>query len=338
MGKILCIGDLHFRESLGYSSYIEDGREGEKKEILDFIVSEVKDCEKVVMLGDQLNARNNTSEVIRAFVEFIERFKDKELYILGGNHEKRGNGKSAIDFLEEIKRPNLHVIIREIKKIGKMVFCPYFTKTELDAKDTDEGLRKVLEQMPEGEMLFCHHAISDTLVQSGISTNIFDEIVLPKEELEKRFRLVVGGHIHKPDAYDRTIVTGSIFNNEVGEDGKCIWKINEETLVYECIKLPGRKIMKIENPTKEYLETIDGKGTIVKIILTDKKIDIADIKKTGKRFDACIISEQYNTERKKNKEYELLDFSIENLLIAYSKEKKVDIKKLTEGFNLIKNI
>lgn len=336
--KILCIGDLHFRDSLGYADHIEDRREQEKKDILDFIVESSKDCNKIVMLGDQLNARNNSSETIRQFVEFIERFNDKRLYILGGNHEKRGSGQSAIDFLEEISHPNRFVIITNVVKSENMVFCPYFTKTELNVKDTDEGLKTLMNKIPNGDILFVHHAISDTLVQSGISTNIFNEIVLQKSELEKKFKLIVGGHIHKPEQYGKVLVTGSIFNNEVNEYGKCIWKIDESDLSVEKIELPGRKILKIENPSVAELKKIKGKDTILKVIITDKGINIDEIKESTKKFDACIISEQYNVERKKNVSNDLLDFNIENLLKAYADSKKIDYQKLLEGFNLIRSI
>lgn len=336
--KILVIGDLHFRDSLGYADHIDDRRESERKEVLDFIVENSSDCDKIVMLGDQLNARNNSSEVIRQFVEFIEQFKNKRLYILAGNHEKRGNGKSAIDFLEEIQHPNRFIITRNILKTDEMVFCPYFTRAELNAKDIDEGLKILMKKLPNGKMLFVHHAISDTLVQSGISTNIFNEIVLPKKELEKKFDLIVGGHIHKPEQYKKTLVAGSIFNNEVGEDGKCIWKIDESDLLVEKIDLPGRKILRLENPAEIELKKLKGKGTILKIIITDKKLNIEDLKKATKKFDACIISEQYNIERKKNVTNDLLDFNIENLLKVYADSKKIDYNKLLEGFNLIKSI
>ncbi len=83
--KILAVGDLHFRNELGYADYIPDHREAEKKGVLDFIVKQAKNHEAVVLLGDIFNARNNSSKVIREVVEFIERFEDKEVYMIAGN-------------------------------------------------------------------------------------------------------------------------------------------------------------------------------------------------------------------------------------------------------------
>ena len=43
------------------------------------------------------------------------------------------------------------------------------------------------------------------------------------------------------------------------------------------IKLPGRGIYKLEDPSLEEVEAI-GKNNIVKVIITDKKIDIDELK------------------------------------------------------------
>ena len=83
--KIGVVGDMHMREKLGYADYFEDKRTKEKEGVLDYIVDKFKECSAIVFLGDQLNSRNNTSEVIKEFVSFVERFANKEVYILAGN-------------------------------------------------------------------------------------------------------------------------------------------------------------------------------------------------------------------------------------------------------------
>ena len=59
--NILVVGDLHLCPSLGYAEYVADGRIAEEKEILDFIIKQASDCDRIVFLGDQLNAKNNHS-------------------------------------------------------------------------------------------------------------------------------------------------------------------------------------------------------------------------------------------------------------------------------------
>ena len=73
--KILLIGDTHWKDNLSYADYISDGRVAEKKEILDFIIESSKDCDHIVFLGDFFNSKNNSSEVNRQAVEFLEKFE-----------------------------------------------------------------------------------------------------------------------------------------------------------------------------------------------------------------------------------------------------------------------
>src|ERR1035437_694588 len=172
--KILCIGDLHFKDSLGYAEYIPDGRVSEKKEVLDFIVESAKDCDGVVLMGDNFNSKNNSSEVNRQFVEFIERFWDKEVYILSGNHEKRGDGKTAIDFLAEINKGNWYIFTDPGSVvIGtlKLDFLPYMLKSELGVETNEEAAKLMTKNLSGGDILFIHHMISGFSV-NGLKTDV----------------------------------------------------------------------------------------------------------------------------------------------------------------------
>jgi len=339
------VGDLHFRRSLGYAELIEDNRISEKKETLDLIVESFKDCNTIVFLGDQLNGRNNLSVVIKEFVQFIERFNDKEVYIIAGNHEVYGDGKSALDFLKEIKNPKRHIITKTVEKarIGPLqaVLCPYFTKSELGTDSNKEATEMVMGKLDKGDILFVHHTISDTFTNSGIQTNIFNEVVLPKSDLFKKYKIVFGGHIHKPqNIEDKLIIAGSVFTNEVGEKDKYVWKLDPSDLSVESIRLPVRPIIKMENP--EFLgETVPANG-IIKIILTDKKKyrgkldELKDSFKIALKDGAFIILEQYpNTRKKVHFEEGMLEFNVEDLLGVYAKQKKVDHKKLLRGWEII---
>jgi DNA repair exonuclease SbcCD nuclease subunit len=342
------IGDLHLKENLSYADYIKDRRISEKKEILDFIVDSLKDCDKIVFLGDQFDKRSNPSNVVREFTEFLERFSGKDVYMISGNHCKYGTGETAIDYLKEIKNDKWHIITRTPTKIDEMVFVPYMTNAELGAKDNEEALKTIMELImmtkgkEKGKILFHHNAVYDTVVNSGRSVNDFPEPILPAKELEKEFDLIVGGHIHKPQIKGKKIlVAGSIFNNEVGEIGKKIFKIDEKTLEIETIDLPGRKIYKLEDPTEKEIEDIEN-NSIVKVILTKKKtsIDLTKFKESLKRFDAYILLEQIPKTKKKmhyGKDESILEFSVENLLGVYAKDKKIDEKKVLKGFELIKD-
>ena len=326
------------KDYLSYADHISDKRVSEKKEILDFIVGSAKDCEHIVFLGDIFNSRNNSSETNREFVEFIERFGNKNIYLINGNHSKKGNGKTAIDFIKEISHPNWHVFTKyetiELREEIKIGFFPYMLKSELDVENDVEATEKIMNLLTGGDILFTHHCISDTTF-SGISTNTLKEIVLPKDDLEKRYKLLVAGHIHTHGVFGNTILTGSVFNNEAGEIEKYIWKIKKDLNV-EKIKLPGRGIYKLDNPTLDDLRKIPD-DNIVKVVLTDKSINIEELKDNLVRFAASLLIEKYPDGRKKahNVENGAFDFSLESLIKMYSEEKGIELDKLLKGLELI---
>ena len=330
------IGDMHFKDNLSYAEYIPDGRVAERKEILDFIVDSFEDCNHIIFLGDNFNARNNSSETNRMFVEFLERFGKKEVYIISGNHEKKGDGKTAIDFIGEIKKKNWHVFTRpsamEIDGM-KVDFLPYMLNSELEVETSEDGAKKIMRNLNGGDILFAHHSITGTTF-NGIKTDVLKEIVLPKEKLEKKYKLVMAGHIHVPQKYDSIVITGSVFTAEVGEKEKYIFKINSDLKV-EPIKVPAREIVKIDEVIGTDWDSIP-KDSIVKVIVTDKKTDVEKLKKILDRFDASLVIEDYPDERKKaHIEEGAFDFSIEALLKLYSEEKGVDYQKLLKGLQLI---
>lgn len=330
------IGDLHFQEYLAYSEYISDRRKKEENEVLDTIVSSLAPCDKIVFMGDLLNGKSNTSEVNRKLIAFLERFNDKKLFIISGNHEKISKGKTSLDFLKEIKGHDWHIVTDDLVSIGDYDFLPYLINPELEAKDKVEASKALEKKLTKNRILFCHHSISDCLAVSGCETSTFDEAILSRKTLAKKYDLVVGGHIHKAQYSKNVIVAGSIFNNEVGEQGKVVWKIDEKTLKVEEIPLPGRGIYKLENPDKAKLNKLP-KDSIVKVILSDKKIDKEETIKSLKKFSAYLLLEQYPNERKKIVSGDnLLEFDIEKMLEVYAKQKKINIKKLKLAWKEVK--
>ena len=337
--KILVVGDIHLRSEMAYSDILEDRRVPEKKEILDFIVESAKDCNKVVMLGDLFHNRTNSSELIREMVEFLERFEGKELFILGGNHDKTSSGRTTLDFLSEIKNHSWHVVTDKLIIIGDFDFLPYLIKPELKEKDYKKASKKLLEEMKGNKILFTHFAISGSETSSGAMSDLFDEVVLDRKELEKKYKLIIAGHIHQYNKLSKkTTVTGSIFCNEIGEHEKFIHKIDEETLEVERLKLPGRGIYKLTDPKEDEIAKIP-KNSIVKVFITKKEVDLEKIKKELEKFDGSLIIENLPSERKKMQyaDEDILGMEMEGLLDLYSKVKKVSLEKLKAGWDLIKN-
>ena len=336
--KIGVIGDQHFKDSLSYSDYISDHRLAEKEAVFSFIVDSFEDCDHVVLLGDNFNSKNNSSETNREFVAFIERFGNKKIYIISGNHEKKGDGKTAIDFLGEVKKPNWFIYTGpgyETMGTLKASFLPFMLNSELKVETSEEASRVMVEDLKGGDILFTHHSITGT-VFNGIKTDDLHEAVLSKEELEKKYKLVVAGHIHVPQQIGNTLIAGSLFTSEVGETEKFIYKIADDFSI-EKLKVPCREIHKVFNPTTEQLLSIP-KSAIVKVIITNKTVDIEKLKEQLSRFDASLIIEDYPDERvKAHIEEGAFDFNIESLLKLYSDEKDVDYPKLLKGLEIITN-
>jgi len=351
MNKILVIGDLHSKSKLSYDEYVKGGRDKEKENIYNFIINSAMDCDYVVLLGDVFNGRSNHPEVIREFTSFLERFDNKEVYIISGNHCKFGSGETALDYLREIKNKKWHIITRTAEKyqLGGIsaTFCPYFTKAELGAKDNEEALKLIMEKLLPADILFHHHTMGQDGKIAGLPLDInqLPEPVFNLKELNKLFKLSFGGHIHKSTTkFKHAIVSGSIFNNEVGETQKYIWKIDGDnpkwTESVEQIALPGRSIYKIENPTIDELTKLKA-DSIVKAIITIKKTDkeLEELKDSLKRFDAHILVERIPKQRKKmhyDGKESILEFSTEKLLEVYAKEKNIDYADLKHGFELIR--
>ncbi len=341
------ISDLHLKEKLGYSEYVADGRVAERAAVLGFIKINLSTCDKIVFMGDQFNAKSNSSPVIREFVDLLEAFDGKEVFILSGNHESIAD-RTAIDFLREIKKKKWHIITNKVETFGDLVFSPYFYCHEFGTTDKTVATKKLLKELTPGKILFSHQATAEAKV-GGVSSSIFNEIILSVKDLEKRYDLSILGHIHTPQWVGKKIlITGSVFNNEIGEHGKSIWKVDEETLKVEEIKLPGRGVYRIEDPNLSEKNdfpsfSILPKDSIIKIILTKKytKSAMERLREALSKYDGYIILEQIHSERRTSLvggNVNVLDLSVDKLLEIYAQQKNINLEKLKSGFELISKI
>lgn len=337
------VGDLHLRSALTYADYISDKRVKEQTQVLDTIVESLKDCDPIIFMGDQLHGKNNPSSVIKLFVSFLERFKDKELYFLVGNHESFSDGATAMDFIGELKNKPWY-LIKEISAVDNMIFCPYMDKTQFGETEDEVAAKKMFKQLTSPKLnltsksiLFIHQALSNSPTTSGSTSDLFNEIVLPRTNLEKHYGLIVGGHIHQPYYKGKTLVSGSVFTNEAGEIAKNIWIIDKKTLKAIPIALPVMPIYNLVDPDIAALKKLP-LTAIVKTTFTQKqtKPEIEEIKKRLRKFAAFILIEQYPRKRSKiHFDEGMLDFTTEQLLEMYAKARKVDLKQLLFAYNLI---
>lgn len=361
--KILVVGDQHFRLDLPYADHVKDRREGEKKEVFNTIHAAAVTCDAVVLVGDNLHARHNHSSVIREYINFLKGFGDKPLYIISGNHEVYNGTDTAIDFLRDLNIPNWHVmtspLMVELERNIFAWFVPYMTNAALEATSNEEATEKLMKKiLPTGSvqqtmlpvnLLFHHHAVSGTKTL-GAMTDLFNEIVLPRDELEKRFDLSVGGHIHQPSYSGKTIVTGCVFTSEMGEEKKSVWVVDvknahvgdKETKVNVTeIPLPVRPLIKAV-VTKAMSLAEYPTNAIFKATVTDPRMKGEGVEflrnEILPRFDGFILVEDYPNERVKTRIDEGAgdDMSVEALLKSYAKQKGTPEAEILEAFELIR--
>ncbi len=346
--KILAVGDPHFKLELPYGELISDGRRAEHDAVLEAIHEAAKDCDAVVLLGDCFDKRHNHSTVIKEFIDFVNEFRnksvtdhnyfDKPIVILSGNHETYEGDKTSIDFMVGMN-PQIFIVTPQNLMLAKgplatLGFIPYMTNASLGVSSTEEATEKLICMIEEHKynVLFTHHAI-----EGAGASPYFNEIVLPKERLEKVAKLVVAGHLHKPAVFGKTIVTGNIFTSDVGEGKRYVWKIDTKDGSYEEIELPTRPIFKVTDPTEQELDGLS-KNSIIKVILTQEGQDLDKLKKKLSEFDAHLLIENYPNERHRLHidSNQTLDLSVESLLELYAKAKNEDPERLKAAFAILK--
>lgn len=338
MSKICIIGDAHFRATLPYSSYFEDGRKAEWDIMLSKIYEVAEGCDVVVQMGDLLNLKNNPSIVIDDVVKFLKGFGETPVHIIRGNHCMQGE-KSALDFLKSTEYPTWHVYTEIVNnvKLGDVTasFVPYLTPSMVGAKDKEEGVGKAIEALLPADIMFAHQAISGASIQ-GQMVDMFNEIVFPLEEIEEKYGRIFAGHVHSPqELSNKTTVTGNIFPAEVGEDKKYIFVYDTETKLTEKIELPVRGVYKLTLPGANF--GLIPVHSIVKCYITDRSVDVEAIRDSMSMFDASIIVEKYPSEREKmHFDQGALDLSLDNILKVYAEAKNVDYEALQRGMGMLK--
>lgn len=349
--KVLAIPDPHFRLDLAYADYVNDRRRGEKSAVLHAVIDAATRCDAVCLMGDNLHLRHNHSTVIKEFVGFVRALAScAPVYICAGNHEVYNGTETAIDFLREAGIPRVSVITvgPEYRNIDgkKVVFLPYCTNAALGVDSFEDGAIEIMRRLDrvvgneQFDAIFLHHTISGSTTSGGLA-DIFGEIVLSREELEKRFKLVIGGHIHTPQRLgSRTIITGSLFTSEVGETKKSLWQVDLDSQDVTEMALPIRAIHKVEITATEEIATMDqyDPSSIVKCIVRSHDVDIDIVRDKLRRFNAYILVEDYPSERQKLRidDGALEDLSIENLLRVYAKQNNIQELDLIKAYNIVR--
>jgi DNA repair exonuclease SbcCD nuclease subunit len=334
--KICLIGDQHHRLELPYAAAFADGRRGEWEEVVATIHMASEKADLVILMGDNLNARHNHSSVLADFINFLQGFR-KPVKILVGNHERYGFS-TALDFLDNAMKENWAVYTTPCGRVEvqgtTIAFIPYMTPAMVEgATSNEDAVRLFMGSLPNADIAVMHQGITGAKVH-GTMVDLFNEMVFPKEELEKKYKKVFSGHIHQAQKVGKKIqMTGSIFTMEVGEHSKSIFMYDTETGDTEEIALPVRGIYLVEDNMD--MSKIPDKS-IIKYVVTDKSIDLDKKKKEMERFDASFVLEKYPMERRKMHVTEgAMDLDINSLLAMYAKSRQIEYTILREGLDLL---
>lgn len=333
---------MHFRYQLPYATAVFDGRKAEWNAVKKMIHDEAAKCDAVVLMGDNFNSKHNHSSVNTEFIEFLNGFDSKTVYMIAGNHERYGE-ETALDFIKEMDVANWHVYTQptfvQAENGLRFQFVPYMTPGTVNAANNEEARDAVLAMLQPADYMFHHHIVENTAWTGGDSTMV-NELVLPATVAEN-YKLVFGGHIHQPSQVNEKVwVTGNIFTNEVGEHEKFLFILDTDTNTVEKKKLPLRGIYKVEITAGQNIPDNIPDNSIVKVTVFDRTLQGAGVEALRTqcaRFDSYVLIEQYSKQRKKVNLAESggLDLSIDNLLKVYCDQRKVSYVDIRSAFDLV---
>jgi hypothetical protein len=264
-------------------------------------------------------------------VSFLERFGDKQVYLLGGNHDSDASGRCALDFIREISDKPWTVVHGEVKTVNGICMIPYFRRSQFGVDTDAEVVGKVMAEIPsDTRVAVLHHAIAGTKTASGQMTDMFGEPVFDASTLltmESRPR-VLGAHIHFPQDKGRLQIIGSWMCQDVGEtEDKRVLRWDSATDEMESIVLPGRKLLKLVDPDEETLKSLVGYYGLIKVV-TDRP----EIVPKG-LAEAVQVHEKPKEARRTI--YQVDDYSPEALIKVYAAARGLDLAKLERGWKLI---
>jgi len=215
---MLIVGDLHITHNRQFAYIEQDGSNSWVniginclKEVLD--KGRELDC-PIVFLGDIFDSKDRIpSYVLNAFYDEITAYpKDKDIYILVGNHDYLMKDNPTYKILDKFE--NIHIVdkasVFEIEDVLHN-FIPFIR----DEKQFIENIKKFnkTDDIEKDSILFLHQDINGAKYSESISV----ENTI-KEDLFKNWNKVISGHIHIPQKLKKVEYVGSLYNMDFGTD------------------------------------------------------------------------------------------------------------------------
>ena len=229
--RTLVIGDLHFDNK-------PMGMLAAQKEAIIKICKTHKECDNVIFLGDLMMHRNPRPSVLLALKEMLDVVsKDKQVYILRGNHDsvtKADDGVTALTLFESSK---VKVVTQTwLDHKNKWAFIPHY--------EDEQKIKDDLNNTPEGYTVFGHFGYYGVLNSAGDA-----DFSLSLSDFKNPTIL---GHIHKEGRNGNVTVLGTPYSTNFGEAGKdCFYGILDETGLDKMPSLWGPRHLVVEYDSVE---------------------------------------------------------------------------------------
>ena len=343
MVKTLIIGDLHFdSKPIGLLA-------AQKAAILQICKDNPK-CENVIFLGDLMMHRNPRPTVLLALKELIDEVcKDKEVFILRGNHDsvtKADDGVTALTLLERAKtqemlpnpknkRNRVHVITKTwFDHRRKWAFIPHY--------EDEQKIKEYLANTPKGYTVFGHfgyHGVLNSAGDADFSLSISD------------FKNpTILGHIHKEGRNGNVTVLGTPYSTNFGEAGKdCFYGVLDEDGLDKIPSPWGPRHLVMEyDKVEENLDWLnqdqhEAKFTLLRIYINTIDVDQDKIAKLNDALEIGNVEVKYkpllnDKETLQVYDYQHTDTAITDALLEHyinNSDTSINKSDLLEGLRII---
>ena len=209
-----------------------------QKEAIIKICKTHRECDNVIFLGDLMMHRNPRPSVLLALKEMLDVVsKDKQVYILRGNHDsvtKADDGVTALTLFESSK---VKVVTQTwLDHKNKWAFIPHY--------EDEQKIKDDLNNTPEGYTVFGHFGYYGVLNSAGDA-----DFSLSLSDFKNPTIL---GHIHKEGRNGNVTVLGTPYSTNFGEAGKdCFYGILDETGLDKMPSLWGPRHLVVEYDSVE---------------------------------------------------------------------------------------
>ena len=246
--KLGVVGDIHWSK---YSSIVR--QRGKKYSLrlencidsVNWAEEVLKDCDKIIYLGDFFDSDILKSEEITALSEL--KWNDKEHIFLVGNHEL-GLHDLSFSSAHLFNIANKVVIDKPVVQVDsyahvELCFLPYILD---NTGRIEDYIHVMTNKIPK--IIFSHNDIAGIQLGKFLTTSGFDI-----EDIECNCDLFINGHLHNETCINHKIynignLTGQNFSEDAFRYGHKVFIINTETLDIQKIENPfAFKFFKFEN-------------------------------------------------------------------------------------------